>query len=249
VGAELVLAEAEERWRGGPRRQPTEPLSGARRFLARDHCKIVGVDGSYASVGGICIADGWLERSSETGLIYRDTATKVRGPAVANVERALAGVWDLHGGPLPDEERPDAVGIPLAGEKATRVVIQESGRARVLRTLEILLAAADKRMWIANAYFLSAPTLTQALISAACDSVDVRILLPPMRTGLYGEAPSYRAQHQEQEYPPPGRILVLSRPGPAWQASGNGRSGRSRTLRRGLAGSHAPRFGGVAGRS
>jgi cardiolipin synthase len=157
---------------------PPSLYRGVRRFLQRDHRKLVGVDGSYASVGGICIADGWLERSSETGLIYRDTAAKVRGPAVADVERAFAGVWDLHGEPLPDEERPDVGAIEPAGEKATRVVIQEPGRARVLRTLEILLAAADRRMWIADAYFLSAPTLTQALMSAARDGVDVRILLP-----------------------------------------------------------------------
>jgi len=150
----------------------------AHSFVARDHRKLVGVDGLYASVGGICIADGWLERSSETGLIYRDTAAKVDGPAVADVERAFAGVWDLHGEPLPDEERPDAAGIEAAGEKATRVVIQEPGRARVLRTLEVLLATADRRMWIADAYFLSAPTLNQALRSAARDGVDVRILLP-----------------------------------------------------------------------
>ena len=157
---------------------PPSLYRGARRFLERDHRKLVGVDGLYASVGGICIADGWLERSSETGLIYRDTAVSFRGPAVADAERAFAGVWDLHGEGLPDEERPDAAGIPPAGEKAARVVIQEPGRARVLRTLQILLAAADRRMWIADAYFLSAPTLTQALISAACDGVDVRILLP-----------------------------------------------------------------------
>jgi phosphatidylserine/phosphatidylglycerophosphate/cardiolipin synthase-like enzyme len=73
----------------------------------------------------------------------------------------------------------DSVGHRFADalcEKATRVVIQEPGRARVLRTLEVLLATADRRMWIADAYFLSAPT--QALISAARDGVDVRILLP-----------------------------------------------------------------------
>jgi cardiolipin synthase A/B len=157
---------------------PPSLYRGVRRFLERDHRKLVGVDGLYASLGGICIADGWLERSSETGLIYRDTAAKVCGPAVADVERAFAGVWDLHGELLPDEERPDAAGMPPAGEKATRVVIQEPGRARVLRALEILLAAADRRMWIADAYFLSAPTLTQALISAARDGLDVRILLP-----------------------------------------------------------------------
>ena len=157
---------------------PPSLYRGPARFLARDHRKLVGVDGLYASVGGICIADGWLERSSETGLIYRDTAANLRGPAVADVERAFAGVWDLHGEPLPDEERPDAAWMKAAGEKATRVVIQEPGRARVLRTLEVLLATADRRMWIADAYFLSAPTLTQALISAARDGVDVRILLP-----------------------------------------------------------------------
>jgi cardiolipin synthase A/B len=158
---------------------PPSLSRGVRRFVARDHRKVVGVDGSYASVGGICIADGWLERSSETGLIYRDTAANLRGPAVADVERAFAGTWDLFGEkPLPDEERPDANSIEAAGEKATRVVIQEPGRARVLRTLEVLLATASERMWIADAYFLSAPTLTQALMSAARDGVDVRILLP-----------------------------------------------------------------------
>ena len=151
---------------------------GVLRFVVRDHRKTLGVDGSYASVGGICIAEGWLERSSETGLIYRDTAAKVRGPAVADVERAFAGLWDLHGAPLPACERPDAAGMEAAGEMAARVVIQEPGRARVLRTLEVLLAAAEERMWIADAYFLSAPTLTQALMSAARDGVDVRILLP-----------------------------------------------------------------------
>jgi cardiolipin synthase A/B len=69
---------------------PPSLYRGTRRFLARDHRKLVGVDGLYASVGGICIADGWLERSSETGLIYRDTAANLRGPAVADVERAFA---------------------------------------------------------------------------------------------------------------------------------------------------------------
>jgi cardiolipin synthase len=53
-------------------------LSGVRRFVARYHRKLVGVDGSYASVGGICIADGWLERSSETGPTGRCAADSPR---------------------------------------------------------------------------------------------------------------------------------------------------------------------------
>ena len=158
---------------------PPSLRRGVRSFMRRDHRKLVGVDSSYASVGGVCIADGWLERSSETGLPYRDTAVAFRGPAVADAERAFAGVWDLSGAkPLPPGERPEAGDIMPAGERDARVVIQEPGRVRVLRTLEILLASVEERMWITDAYFLSAPTLTQALISSSRDGVDVRILLP-----------------------------------------------------------------------
>ena len=148
-------------------------------FVRRDHRKLLGVDGSYASVGGVCIAEGWLERSSETGLPYRDTAVAFRGPAVGDAEGAFAGVWDLSGEePLPPEERPEVTNIAPTGGAPARVVIQEPGRARVLRTLEVLLAAVEERMWITDAYFLSAPTLTQALISASRDGADVRLLLP-----------------------------------------------------------------------
>ena len=147
-------------------------------FLRRDHRKLLTVDGAYASAGGVCIADTWLRRSPETDLPYRDTAVSVRGPAVADLERAFAGVWDEAGDPLPDEERPEVGDIPLAGEMQTRVVIQEPGKARILRVLQFLMAEVEERMWIADAYFLSVPGLTQAVMAAARDGVDVRILLP-----------------------------------------------------------------------
>ncbi|MCA1728427.1 MAG: phospholipase D-like domain-containing protein [Actinobacteria bacterium] len=151
-----------------------EPLD----FLRRDHRKLLAVDGVYASAGGVCIGDEWLRRSPETGLPYRDTAVSVRGPAVADLERAFAGVWDQSGPPLPNGERPAAGDIPPVGGQEVRVVIQEPGKARVLRILELLMAEVQERMWIADAYFLSIPTLTQSLMAAARDGVDVRILLP-----------------------------------------------------------------------
>ncbi|BBL81170.1 hypothetical protein RxyAA322_30240 [Rubrobacter xylanophilus] len=152
-------------------------LRRPRDFLPRDHRKLLAVDGGYASLGGVCISEGWLERSSETGLPYRDTCVAVRGPAVADVERAFAGVWDLFGDePLPREERPQE--IPAAGGVAARIVIQEPGKVRMLRALELLLASVRERVWISDPYFLGSPVLTQALVSAAADGVDVRLLLP-----------------------------------------------------------------------
>jgi cardiolipin synthase A/B len=128
--------------------------------IRRDHRKLLAVDGEYASTEGVCISDGWLVRSPETGLPYRDTAVSVLGPAVADVERAFAAVWDETGKPLPAEERPRAEVIPAAGEEPVRVVVQEPQRMRALRMLELLCAGAERRLWVTDAYFLSMPILT-----------------------------------------------------------------------------------------
>ena len=146
--------------------------------VRRDHRKLLTVDGTYASTGGVCISDGWLVRSPETGLAYRDTAVSVRGPAVADLERAFAGSWDETGQSLPEEERLDAASSPPAGDEAVRVVIQEPRKLRVLRMLQLLTAGVERRLWITDAYFLSMPILTQSLMATARDGVDVRVLVP-----------------------------------------------------------------------
>ena len=147
-------------------------------LIQRDHRKLLAVDGEYASTGGVCISDGWLVTSPETGLPYRDTAVSVRGPAVADVERAFAGTWDETGTFLPDEERPRGDDIPAAGKETVRVVAQEPRRMRILRLLELLCAGVERRLWVTDAYFLSIPILTQSLMAAARDGVDVRVLVP-----------------------------------------------------------------------
>lgn len=157
-------------------------VSSPLRVFKRDHRKLLAVDGRYASAGGVSVADLWLQRSPETGLPYRDTSVGLRGPAVADLERAFAGVWDLSGVPLPREELPAAEEIPPAGEQDARVIVQEPGKMRALRTLELLTSAVEERMWIADAYFLSMATLTRGLLSAARDGVDVRILVPTPAT-------------------------------------------------------------------
>jgi cardiolipin synthase len=147
--------------------------------IRRDHRKLIAVDGEYASTGGVCISDGWLVTSPETGLPYRDTAVSIHGPAVADVERAFAGVWDETGEPLANkEERPHADQIAPAGDQSVRVIVQEPRRMRTLRMLELLTAGVEKRLWVTDAYFLSMPILTQSLMATARDGVDVRVMVP-----------------------------------------------------------------------
>ncbi|MDQ3506962.1 MAG: phospholipase D-like domain-containing protein [Actinomycetota bacterium] len=144
----------------------------------RDHRKLLVVDGEYGSTGGICIEDGWLVTSPDSGLPYRDTAVGVRGSAVADIDRAFAEVWNESGEKLPDGEYARPGDIPDIGDKNVRIVIQEPSRMRILRVLQLICAGAQDRIWIADAYFLSMPVLTQALMSAAKDGVDVRVLVP-----------------------------------------------------------------------
>jgi cardiolipin synthase len=146
--------------------------------ISRDHRKLVAIDGEYASVGGVCIADPWLQQSPVTGLPYRDMAVGVTGPAVADLERAFAAIWATSGPPLPADEIPDVALMPMTGSTAARVMAEEPGRQRMLRMLQVLLAGVENRVWIADAYFLILPILREALIAAARDGIDVRILLP-----------------------------------------------------------------------
>ena len=111
-------------------------------------------------------------------LPYRDTAIGLRGPAVADVARAFGQLWKRCGAALPVGERTRPEEIGPAGEEGARVVIQEPGRMRIARMLQLVAAGARERLWIADAYFMAGPTLNQALMSAARDRVDVRVLLP-----------------------------------------------------------------------
>ena len=146
--------------------------------IRRDHRKLLAIDGEYASTGGVCIADGWMVRSPETGLPYRDTAVSVRGPVVADINRAFTSLWGELVEELPEEERPDPGDIEAAGDTSARLVVQEPKRMRTLRMLELLTAGVQERLWITDPYFLSLPILTQSLIATARDGVDVRVLNP-----------------------------------------------------------------------
>ncbi len=146
--------------------------------IRRDHRKLLVVDGEYASTGGVCIADGWMVRSKETGLPYRDTAVSVKGPVVADINRAFTSLWGELVEQLPDDERPDPEDFEAAGETSARLVVQEPRRMRTLRMLELLTTGVQERLWVTDPYFLSLPILTQSLMATARDGVDVRVLTP-----------------------------------------------------------------------
>jgi cardiolipin synthase len=109
---------------------------------------------------------------------WRDTGVAVWGPAVADIEQAFADVWAATGKPLPADEVPDRNLIAPAGTIPMRVIATQPSTAGMFRLDQLVAAVARQRLWITDAYFVGASPYIQALIAAAADGVDVRLLMP-----------------------------------------------------------------------
>jgi cardiolipin synthase len=109
---------------------------------------------------------------------WRDTGLEVRGPAVADIERAFAQVWAAIGDPLPESDLHRRTAIVAQGEVSLRVVASAPGTAGLLRLDQFVASIARRTLWLADAYFAGMPSYVQALRAAALDGVDVRLLVP-----------------------------------------------------------------------
>ncbi len=145
-------------------------------WLSRDHRKLLVVDGATGFISGICIAAKWLGDAHAGIEPWRDTGVAIRGPAVADIVEAFADTW-LQLGLALDA---DLIGKipPPAGNIDLRVVATRPRRASLFRTDQLIAAMASKTLWLTDAYFVGVAPYVQALIAAAHDGVDVRLLVP-----------------------------------------------------------------------
>jgi cardiolipin synthase A/B len=146
-------------------------------WLSRDHRKMLSVDGEVAFVTGLCVGRMWAGDPERNIQPWRDTGVELRGPAVAEIERAFAEIWAMIvGSPIPGP----APGVTpvIAGEMNVRIVATEPATAGMLRLDQLVAALARERLWLTDAYYAGTTPYVQALRAAAKDGVDVRLLLP-----------------------------------------------------------------------
>jgi cardiolipin synthase len=148
-------------------------------WLTRDHRKMLAVDGRVGFVTGLCASARWLGDPARGLDAWRDTGIEIRGPAVAELERAFAQVWEAAGGaPIPEKELAQTDATPAAGEVAVRVVATMPSSGGLFRLDQLIAAGARERLWLTDAYFIALTPYVQALCAAARDGVDVRLLVP-----------------------------------------------------------------------
>ncbi|HEY8458731.1 MAG TPA: phospholipase D-like domain-containing protein [Blastocatellia bacterium] len=150
-------------------------------WLGRDHRKMLVIDGRVGFVSGLCVGLMWVGDRRAGIEPWRDTGIEIRGPAVAELERAFAQMWAACGSPIPAEELASMRPVPPfqeAGDVALRIVASMPNLAGVYRLDQIIAAAARETLWLTDAYFAGTTPYIQALSAASRDGVDVRLLVP-----------------------------------------------------------------------
>ncbi len=153
-------------------------FSSAVSWLSRDHRKMLAVDGQVAFVTGLCVGRYWVGDVARGIEPWRDTGIGLRGPAIADLERAFARMWALTGPPIPAAEVSARDSRSAAGDVAVRVIASMPGTAELYRLDQLIAAAARRTLWLTDAYFVGTSAYVQSLRAAARDGVDVRLLVP-----------------------------------------------------------------------
>ncbi len=166
------------------------PMPGA-DVIARNHRKIAVLDGTVAITGGFGVRDNWLG-DGVTDEAWRDTNVRFVGPAVHEAQQAFAENWQEAGGALiPADAFPEV----QATGSVRAAFVPSSGSSVVThaeRLTQLVIAAAKRRLWIVNAYFVPSPAILELIKHKALSGVDVRILVPGYKSD---SKPALAAQH------------------------------------------------------
>jgi len=148
------------------------------KMTRRDHRKFLVVDGEIGFTGGINIADHW-QPDDQDGHAWRDDMARLEGPVVAGLSGIFLRNWRRETDvPLAVEP---AAGMPKqSGPQKVRVLGENFARHRreIVHAYLKNLYRAERRVWIANSYFVPDRMVVRALKRAARRGADVRVLVP-----------------------------------------------------------------------
>ena len=173
---------------------PINPLK------ARDHHKILIVDGKVAIIGGINISKVYSssplkrKQNEKAPIRWRDTDIQIEGPAVAEFQKLFLDTWLKQKGPKLSE-RNYFPNLKEEGNALVRVVGSTPGQTNRIPFIMYVsaIAFAEYSIHMTNSYFIPDDQIAKALTDAAERGVDVKIILP-------GITDSQLALHAQRYY-------------------------------------------------
>ena len=145
----------------------------------RSHIRVICVDGRIGWTGGFGIDDKWFGggRAHDE---WRDSNVRFTGPAVAQLQSAFAACWAEATGELlvgkrlyPVNDENNGSGGIIAGVLHGKPAV---GSTEAERFFALSIAAAKKKLYISNSYFVPDRDFRRLIEQSARRGVDVRIL-------------------------------------------------------------------------
>jgi cardiolipin synthase len=167
------------------------------RIYRRTHRRAIVVDGAIAFVGGAAISKKWAGNVKNTHE-WRDSMTRLTGPAVAGVQAAFASNWVYCTGEVIAGPRFYPQVNPSPGPAALALASSPSDAQQPIRLLFWLsFINARRRLWICNSYFIPDSRLRTAVVERAREGVDVRVLVPGNHTDAVPVQLAGRSYYEE----------------------------------------------------
>ena len=146
----------------------------------RDHRKLLVIDGITGAVGGMNLADEYINRKERFGY-WKDNALLLRGPAVWSLSVFFLTMWD-EPGVQPDYDRFRPSVVPSANGSSGLVVPYADTPFpgdTVCADLHLqMITKANRYVYLSTPYLIIDETMTSALCTAARSGVDVRLMTP-----------------------------------------------------------------------
>ena len=149
----------------------------ATRINWRNHRKLCVIDGKVGYIGGMNVADRYINGGKFQR--WRDTHMKVVGSGVAALQYSFAVDWSFMGHELLEVPMDfetyngtDAAGLQLLTSGPT------SEWSNISMQMLKAIGGAKKRVYIQTPYFLPTESMLRSLQTAALAKVDVRVMIP-----------------------------------------------------------------------
>lgn len=171
-----------------------------RKVNFRNHRKIVVVDGLVGFVGGVNVADRYIEGDPNLGF-WRDTHLRIEGDAVHLLGIVFQMDWFFVSGKTFKDEEKYLPSVAQVGDTPVQICSAgpDSDWASIMQAYFSAITRAKKHIYISTPYFMPNESILTAIKTAALSGVDVRIMIPHKSDSVivYWSTLSYLAEMLE----------------------------------------------------
>ncbi len=150
-----------------------------RKVNFRNHRKIVVVDGRIGFVGGINVADRYIEGDPNLGF-WRDTHLMIKGDAVHLLGVVFQMDWYFVSGKTFKNVEKYLPPLDKTGNTPVQICSAgpDSDWASIMQAYFSAITKAKEHIYISTPYFMPNESILTAIKTAALSGVDVRIMIP-----------------------------------------------------------------------